>query len=172
MVVTCKFGSCGPRLSHSLNPRPIRSDPPIIRQGPANQTLAPGTTAQLQCHVMGNPLPSVQWERDGQRILGNDERISLMENGTLQITALQVLQSRQCLSEHTRVCFSAYTAFILQNANTRWVLTYGYFKSSPLQHAPSQAALFPERQHMQSMIFLTNRFPDTHHTPGHIFRHA
>uniref|UniRef100_A0A9J8B5G5 Roundabout, axon guidance receptor, homolog 3 (Drosophila) n=1 Tax=Cyprinus carpio carpio TaxID=630221 RepID=A0A9J8B5G5_CYPCA len=70
--------------------------PPIIRQGPANQTLAPGTTAQLQCHVMGNPLPSIQWERDGQRILGNDERISLMENGTLQITALQVLQ----------VCFS------------------------------------------------------------------
>uniref|UniRef100_A0A8C1VIY0 Roundabout, axon guidance receptor, homolog 3 (Drosophila) n=1 Tax=Cyprinus carpio TaxID=7962 RepID=A0A8C1VIY0_CYPCA len=68
--------------------------PPIIRQGPANQTLAPGTTAQLQCHVMGNPLPSIQWERDGQRILGNDERISLMENGTLQITALQVLQSR------------------------------------------------------------------------------
>ncbi len=56
--------------------------PPIIRQGPANQTLAPGTTAQLQCHVMGNPLPSIQWERDGQRILGNDERISLMENGT------------------------------------------------------------------------------------------
>uniref|UniRef100_A0A9J7Z198 Roundabout, axon guidance receptor, homolog 3 (Drosophila) n=1 Tax=Cyprinus carpio carpio TaxID=630221 RepID=A0A9J7Z198_CYPCA len=67
--------------------------PPIIRQGPANQTLAPGTTAQLQCHVMGNPLPSIQWERDGQRILGNDERISLMENGTLQITALQETDS-------------------------------------------------------------------------------
>uniref|UniRef100_A0A672P0W1 Roundabout homolog 2-like n=1 Tax=Sinocyclocheilus grahami TaxID=75366 RepID=A0A672P0W1_SINGR len=67
--------------------------PPIIRQGPANQTLTPGTTAQLQCHVMGNPLPSIQWERDGQRILGNDERISLMENGTLQITALQETDS-------------------------------------------------------------------------------
>uniref|UniRef100_A0A672NWG2 Roundabout homolog 2-like n=1 Tax=Sinocyclocheilus grahami TaxID=75366 RepID=A0A672NWG2_SINGR len=83
--------------------------PPIIRQGPANQTLTPGTTAQLQCHVMGNPLPSIQWERDGQRILGNDERISLMENGTLQITALQVLQ----------VCFSASMAsmaFILKNS--------------------------------------------------------
>ncbi|XP_057177147.1 roundabout homolog 3 isoform X1 [Triplophysa rosa] len=67
--------------------------PPIIRQGPANQTLAPGSTAQLQCHVMGNPLPSIQWERDGQRILGNDDRISLMENGTLQITALQETDS-------------------------------------------------------------------------------
>lgn len=74
-----------------LNLAPSDRVPPIIRQGPANQTLAPGATAQLQCHVMGNPLPSIQWERDGQRILGNDERFSLMENGSLQITALQVL---------------------------------------------------------------------------------
>ncbi|XP_031428047.1 roundabout homolog 3 isoform X2 [Clupea harengus] len=67
--------------------------PPIIRQGPANQTLAPGATAQLQCHVMGNPLPSIQWEKDSQRILANDERISLMENGTLQIINLQETDS-------------------------------------------------------------------------------
>ncbi|XP_076876579.1 roundabout homolog 3 isoform X2 [Brachyhypopomus gauderio] len=67
--------------------------PPIIRQGPANQTLVPGAAAQLQCYVMGNPLPSVQWERDGQRILGNDERVNLMENGTLQIIALQETDS-------------------------------------------------------------------------------
>ncbi|KAJ8257019.1 hypothetical protein COCON_G00191710 [Conger conger] len=67
--------------------------PPIIRQGPANQTLAQGATAQLQCHVMGNPSPSIQWEKDGQRILGNDARISLMENGTLQIAILQETDS-------------------------------------------------------------------------------
>eukprot|EP00064_Thunnus_orientalis_P001311 superscaffoldBa00000089_g1314 len=63
--------------------------PPIIRQGPANHTLAPGSTAQLHCHIMGNPIPSIQWEKDGQRILGNDDRISLMDNGTFQITNLQ-----------------------------------------------------------------------------------
>ncbi|XP_064207142.1 roundabout homolog 3 isoform X3 [Anguilla rostrata] len=67
--------------------------PPIIRQGPANQTLALGATAQLQCHVMGNPSPSIQWEKDSRRILGNDARISLMENGTLQITVLQETDS-------------------------------------------------------------------------------
>ncbi|XP_063059336.1 roundabout homolog 3 [Engraulis encrasicolus] len=67
--------------------------PPIIRQGPANQTLAPATTAMLQCHVMGNPLPSIQWEKDGQRILASDDRISLMENGTLLITNLQETDS-------------------------------------------------------------------------------
>ncbi|CAL8364369.1 unnamed protein product [Lota lota] len=67
--------------------------PPIIRQGPANHTQAPGSTAQLQCHVMGNPLPSIQWEKDSQRILGSDGRISLMENGTFQITNLQETDS-------------------------------------------------------------------------------
>ncbi|KAM7398628.1 hypothetical protein PAMA_006506 [Pampus argenteus] len=67
--------------------------PPIIRQGPANHTLAPGSTAQLHCHIMGNPIPSIQWEKDGQRILGNDDRISLMENGTFQITNLQETDS-------------------------------------------------------------------------------
>lgn len=66
--------------------------PPIIRQGPSNHTLAPGSTTQLHCHIMGNPIPSIQWEKDGQRILGNDGRISLMENGTFQITNLQVFE--------------------------------------------------------------------------------
>ncbi|XP_070700111.1 roundabout homolog 3 [Pempheris klunzingeri] len=67
--------------------------PPIIRQGPANHTLAPGSTTQLHCHILGNPIPSIQWEKDGQRILGNDGRISLMENGTFQITNLQETDS-------------------------------------------------------------------------------
>ena len=66
--------------------------PPIIRQGPTNHTLAPGSTAQLHCYIMGNPIPSIQWEKDGQRILGNDGRISLMENGTFQIINLQVFK--------------------------------------------------------------------------------
>uniref|UniRef100_A0A8C9YC53 Roundabout, axon guidance receptor, homolog 3 (Drosophila) n=1 Tax=Sander lucioperca TaxID=283035 RepID=A0A8C9YC53_SANLU len=67
--------------------------PPIIRQGPANHTLAPGSTTQLHCHILGNPVPSIQWEKDGQRILGNDGRVSLMENGTFQITDLQETDS-------------------------------------------------------------------------------
>ncbi|XP_055516799.1 roundabout homolog 3 isoform X1 [Leucoraja erinacea] len=64
--------------------------PPIIRQGPGNQTLGVDSTAQLQCHVMGNPLPSVHWLKDGQRILGNDPRVSMLDNGTLQVTNVQV----------------------------------------------------------------------------------
>ncbi|XP_062817338.1 roundabout homolog 3 isoform X1 [Anolis carolinensis] len=67
--------------------------PPIIRRGPTNQTLAVDSTAQLQCHVNGNPLPSIQWLKDGERIVGSDPRISLLDNGTLQIMNLQISDS-------------------------------------------------------------------------------
>uniref|UniRef100_A0A4W5QVK9 Roundabout, axon guidance receptor, homolog 3 (Drosophila) n=1 Tax=Hucho hucho TaxID=62062 RepID=A0A4W5QVK9_9TELE len=63
--------------------------PPIIRQGPANQTLALGSVAQLQCHVIGGPSLRIMWEKDGERIVGDDPRMTLMENGTLQITNVE-----------------------------------------------------------------------------------
>ncbi|XP_057206897.1 roundabout homolog 2-like isoform X2 [Triplophysa rosa] len=67
--------------------------PPIIRQGPANQTLASGSSALLQCHVMGSPFPSVRWEKDGQSVLADDIHISLMENGTLHINSVKETDS-------------------------------------------------------------------------------
>ncbi|XP_022530457.2 roundabout homolog 3 isoform X2 [Astyanax mexicanus] len=67
--------------------------PPIIRQGPANQTLARGSSVLLQCHVTGSPPPSIRWEKDGQSLLGDDVHISLMENGTLHISDLQETDS-------------------------------------------------------------------------------
>ena len=85
-----------------LRAAPSDRVPPIIRQGPANHTLAPGATAQLHCHIMGNPIPSIQWEKDGQRILGNDGRISLMDNGTFQITNLQVFKWKMVELTETR----------------------------------------------------------------------
>ncbi|KTF91347.1 hypothetical protein cypCar_00041498, partial [Cyprinus carpio] len=63
--------------------------PPIIRQGPANQTLTLGSSALLQCHVMGRPIPSVRWEKNGESVLSDDIHISLMENGTLHISGLK-----------------------------------------------------------------------------------
>lgn len=97
--------------------------PPIIRQGPANQTLALGARAQLQCHVMGNPLPSIQWEKDGQRILGNDERIRLMEDGTLQITNLQVSDSGMftCMALSSSGETSWSGILTVQESGTPWV---------------------------------------------------
>ncbi|XP_051535583.1 roundabout homolog 2-like isoform X2 [Myxocyprinus asiaticus] len=67
--------------------------PPIIRQGPANQTFALGSSALLQCHVIGSPFPSIRWEKDGQSVLADDNHISLMENGTLHISSLKETDS-------------------------------------------------------------------------------
>ncbi|KAG6920702.1 roundabout guidance receptor 3, partial [Chelydra serpentina] len=86
----------GEPLTPALGLSPeVTSDriPPIIRRGPANQTLAVDATAQLPCHVTGNPLPSIQWLKDEQQVVGRDPRVSLLDNGTLQITNVQVMDS-------------------------------------------------------------------------------
>lgn len=67
--------------------------PPIIRRGPNNQTVPKDSAVQLQCQVTGNPFPSIQWLKDGQRIVGSDTRVGMLDNGTLQITNLQVTDS-------------------------------------------------------------------------------
>ncbi|XP_027437254.2 roundabout homolog 3 isoform X3 [Zalophus californianus] len=63
--------------------------PPIILQGPANQTLALGSSVWLPCRVTGNPPPSVQWKKDGQWLQGDDLQLSLMANGTLYIASVR-----------------------------------------------------------------------------------
>lgn len=64
--------------------------PPIILQGPANQTLALGSSVWLPCRVTGTPQPSVQWKKDGQWLQGGDLQLNLLANGTLHITNVQV----------------------------------------------------------------------------------
>lgn len=78
--------------------------PPIIHQGPGNQTLARGSSAKLQCHVMGIPAPSIRWEKDGQRLSADGVHISLIENGTLHISSLQVFD-RQFKAKHRLLAF-------------------------------------------------------------------
>lgn len=72
---------------------PSHHVPPIIRQGPANQTLALGSVAQFHCHVIGGPSLRIGWEKDGKRIVEDDPRMNLMENGTLQITNVEDMDS-------------------------------------------------------------------------------
>ncbi|XP_031427689.1 roundabout homolog 2-like isoform X2 [Clupea harengus] len=59
--------------------------PPIIRQGPANQTLAVDGVAVLGCQAWGDPEPTVTWLKDGVSLLGKDPRMSLLDPGSLQI---------------------------------------------------------------------------------------
>lgn len=64
--------------------------PPIIRQGPSNQTLGVDTVALLKCQASGDPIPSVSWLKDGVSLLGKDPRMSLQELGSLQIKNIKV----------------------------------------------------------------------------------
>ncbi|KAM9852891.1 roundabout homolog 2 [Aulostomus maculatus] len=68
---------------------PSNRIPPIIRQGPANQTVSRGSTAQLHCRVIGGPSVKISWEQDGERLQGNKPRLTLVENGTLEIKDVQ-----------------------------------------------------------------------------------
>uniref|UniRef100_A0A8C7UGH5 Uncharacterized protein n=1 Tax=Oncorhynchus mykiss TaxID=8022 RepID=A0A8C7UGH5_ONCMY len=72
---------------------PSHRVPPIIRQGPANQTLALGSVAQFHCHAIGGPSLKIGWEKDGKKIVEDDPRMNLMENGTLQITNVEDMDS-------------------------------------------------------------------------------
>ncbi|MFT7818423.1 roundabout homolog 2-like isoform X2, partial [Arapaima gigas] len=59
--------------------------PPIIRQGPANQTLSVGESALLRCQASGDPPPAVSWLKDGTSLPARDPRLSLVDVGSLQI---------------------------------------------------------------------------------------
>ncbi|XP_019721089.1 roundabout homolog 2 [Hippocampus comes] len=67
--------------------------PPIIRQGPSNQTLGVDGVALLKCQASGDPIPSVSWLKDGVSLLGKDPRMSLQELGSLQITNVKLSDS-------------------------------------------------------------------------------
>ena len=43
-----------------FDPRP----PPVIRQGPQNQTLPINSEAMLRCTSLGEPLPRISWYKD------------------------------------------------------------------------------------------------------------
>ncbi|XP_043749151.1 roundabout homolog 2 isoform X3 [Cervus elaphus] len=64
--------------------------PPIILQGPANQTLAVDGTALLKCKATGDPLPIISWLKEGFTFLGRDPRATIQEQGTLQIKNLRI----------------------------------------------------------------------------------
>uniref|UniRef100_G3PBT0 Si:ch1073-83m3.1 n=1 Tax=Gasterosteus aculeatus aculeatus TaxID=481459 RepID=G3PBT0_GASAC len=67
--------------------------PPIIRQGPSNQTLGVESVALLKCQASGDPIPSISWRKDGVSLLGKDARMSLQGLGSLQIKNVKLSDS-------------------------------------------------------------------------------
>ncbi|KAJ7320460.1 hypothetical protein JRQ81_019971 [Phrynocephalus forsythii] len=66
---------------------PVIADrpPPVIRQGPVNQTVAVDGTLVLSCVAAGPLIPTILWRKDGVLISTQDSRIKQLENGALQI---------------------------------------------------------------------------------------
>uniref|UniRef100_A0A673V2C3 Roundabout guidance receptor 1 n=1 Tax=Suricata suricatta TaxID=37032 RepID=A0A673V2C3_SURSU len=59
--------------------------PPVIRQGPVNQTVAVDGTLVLSCVATGSPVPTILWRKDGVLVSTQDSRIKQLETGGLQI---------------------------------------------------------------------------------------
>ncbi|XP_040422403.1 roundabout homolog 1 isoform X5 [Cygnus olor] len=59
--------------------------PPVIRQGPVNQTVAVDGTLVLNCVATGTLTPTILWKKDGIVISTQDSRIKQLETGALQI---------------------------------------------------------------------------------------
>ncbi|KAI1242396.1 hypothetical protein IHE44_0005935 [Lamprotornis superbus] len=59
--------------------------PPVIRQGPVNQTVAVDGTLVLSCVATGTLMPTILWKKDGILISTQDSRIKQLETGALQI---------------------------------------------------------------------------------------
>lgn len=89
-IIVCSavnsVGSISSRVVLTLNTQEERP-PPIIVQGPTNQTLPIKSMATLLCKTMGNPIPVVSWYKDGIPIV-QSVRVNVSFSGTLTITDL------------------------------------------------------------------------------------
>uniref|UniRef100_A0A6Q2ZHD7 Roundabout, axon guidance receptor, homolog 1 (Drosophila) n=1 Tax=Esox lucius TaxID=8010 RepID=A0A6Q2ZHD7_ESOLU len=59
--------------------------PPVIRQGPVNQTVPVDSTVVLGCIATGTPAPTVHWKKDGSPVSSDESRITQLDTGALQI---------------------------------------------------------------------------------------
>lgn len=64
--------------------------PPVIRQGPVNQTVPVDSTVVLGCRTAGPPSPAVHWKKDGVPLSPVDARVSQTDTGSLEIRYAKV----------------------------------------------------------------------------------
>lgn len=70
----------------------VTQPPPIITQGPANQTLPLKSLAILPCKAVGHSTPVISWKKNGNNLNERDEdsaRFTQLTTGALQIHDLQ-----------------------------------------------------------------------------------
>uniref|UniRef100_A0A672Y8G6 Roundabout, axon guidance receptor, homolog 1 (Drosophila) n=1 Tax=Sphaeramia orbicularis TaxID=375764 RepID=A0A672Y8G6_9TELE len=72
--------------------------PPVIRQGPTNQTVAVDGTVVLNCVATGNPTPTILWRKDGVLVSTHDSRVKQLDTGALQIRYLGDTGTYTCIA--------------------------------------------------------------------------
>lgn len=92
--------SNSPSLSFSL----VVSDrpPPVVRQGPTNQTVSVDGTVVLSCLATGKPTPTIMWRKDGVLVSTHDSRVKQLDTGALQIRYAKVTHNT-LKHVHTRI---------------------------------------------------------------------
>lgn len=88
LVVRCAAvsdaGAAGARASLRVTSE-LDMPPPIIRRGPANQTLPLQSMAALPCQAAGSPRPVITWYKDGAPVSSVSSRTFVTDDGTLNI---------------------------------------------------------------------------------------
>ncbi|XP_029839191.2 roundabout homolog 1 [Ixodes scapularis] len=68
--------------------------PPVIRLGPANQTLPINTAAIMPCEATGEPVPKVRWQYNDVPLQTDTRpRFVILQSGALRINGLQIPDS-------------------------------------------------------------------------------
>lgn len=90
LVIICSainlVGSISVRSKLTITSQEDRP-PPIIIQGPVNQTLPVKSVALLNCRASGTPTPIISWYRDGIPVIPSN-KINITESGLLTIVDL------------------------------------------------------------------------------------
>lgn len=151
LIIVCSalnsVGSISVRAKLSITAQEDRP-PPIIIQGPVNQTLPVKSVAALSCRSTGSPQPVISWFRDGIPVLVSN-KINITETGTLHISDLdkntdQGLYTCVASSRSGKTTWSGYLRLELPtNPNIK------FFR------APESAA-FPSAPGKPQMAFVTN----------------
>lgn len=77
-----------PCLCYCNNISDLSIGSPTITVEPVETVVNAGSTVVLNCQAEGEPVPVIEWSRQGRPLLGN-ERITTLNNGSLRLSSAQ-----------------------------------------------------------------------------------
>lgn len=65
----------------TVPPKLIGEDISLIDRRPTVSSVVVNHTASFFCQIEGDPMPVITWQKNGQELLGDSERIFISEDG-------------------------------------------------------------------------------------------